>query len=62
MDTLHQKDPVCGMDVEVTAVNKSEFEGNLYYFCSKDCQEKFEKDPGLYIEKLGIRDMEHSAV
>ncbi len=27
----------------------SEHAGNRYYFCAKDCQEKFEEDPVAYI-------------
>lgn len=59
---LRQTDPVCAMQVDVSSPHKSEFEGNLYYFCSDKCLRRFEADPGLYIEKIGIRDMEHSAL
>ena len=42
-------DPVCGMDVkERSAAGQSSYEGETYYFCSKDCKTKFDKDPELY--------------
>lgn len=44
------KDPVCNMDVDETkAAAKSEFKGNVYYFCSQICKEKFVKEPEKYI-------------
>lgn len=42
------KDPVCGMDVDPAQALKVEHEGKTYYFCSKDCQEKFQKNPAQY--------------
>ena len=43
-------DPVCEMAVdEQTAAGKTEYAGQIYYFCSKDCQTNFELDPGHYI-------------
>ena len=45
------KDLVCGMDVKVDeAAATFEYKGNIYYFCSQMCREKFEKDPELYIK------------
>lgn len=45
-------DPVCGMSVEKDeAAAKSEYQGNTYYFCSKICKEKFDKDPEAYTGK-----------
>jgi len=42
-------DPVCGTTV-VTANGKSSvFEGNAYFFCSRDCREIFEAAPNLYL-------------
>ena len=44
------KDPVCGMMVDQTSASKSStWEGTKYYFCSKECQEKFEREPGSYV-------------
>lgn len=46
------KDPVCGMTVdEKTAQWVSEYKGTKYYFCSKPCKEKFDKDPEKYLAK-----------
>ncbi len=42
-------DPVCGMKVEETdAPDKLDHEGTTYYFCSTDCREEFEANPGDY--------------
>lgn len=47
-----KKDPVCSMDIEEKkAVAKSEYKGIIYYFCSKGCKEKFDKDPEKYLSK-----------
>ena len=49
------KDPVCGMDVAAgAAAGDSEFAGTTYYFCSRRCEEKFEKDPGRYAGKASV--------
>lgn len=43
------KDPVCGMNVEESkAATTSLYEGRTYYFCSKGCQTKFQKEPSKY--------------
>ncbi len=57
MDTLIlHNDPVCGKEVAADrSSEQSEFEGSIYYFCSRGCREKFERDLGLYIEKLRIQ-------
>jgi Cu(I)/Ag(I) efflux system membrane fusion protein len=45
------KDPVCGMDVDPNdAAGKVEYQGKTHYFCSLDCQQKFEKAPKQYIK------------
>lgn len=44
-------DPVCGMDVEPDkAAAASDYMGRKYYFCAETCKEKFELDPGKYLE------------
>jgi Cu2+-exporting ATPase len=46
-------DPVCGMELEPeSAHSKIEYEGYVAYFCSKNCEEKFKKDPEKYLSKL----------
>lgn len=47
------KDPSCGMDIdpaEATAGgNTASYRGTTYYFCSKSCKGKFEKEPERYL-------------
>ena len=44
------KDPVCGHTVkENEAAGKTEWAGQTYYFCSTECQERFEQDPALFL-------------
>lgn len=35
------KDPICGMDVKETTLFKAQKDGQVYYFCSAHCKEKF---------------------
>ena len=44
------KDPVCGMQVDRSALISS-YQGQTYYFCSVECKEQFEKNPENYINK-----------
>jgi YHS domain-containing protein len=49
--SAHQ-DPVCGMDIEPSkSVGKSESRGKAYFFCSRLCKEKFDKNPQQYVGK-----------
>ncbi len=55
-DSLTSKmanDPVCGMDVDITApgVMKTEYQGRTYYFCNPSCKESFQKNPANYVVK-----------
>jgi len=46
-------DPVCGMEVDPNqAYGKIEYKGITIYFCSKECQEKFKRNPERYFSKL----------
>ena len=46
------RDPVCGkVVVESRAAGKTGYAGEMFYFCSKDCQKRFEEEPGRYIGK-----------
>ncbi|MEW6504325.1 MAG: YHS domain-containing protein [Chloroflexota bacterium] len=48
--TMVAVDPVCKVEVKIeTAPFKSEFQGLIYYFCTSECQQSFEKDPHAYI-------------
>ena len=52
---LAELDPVCGMTVNpASAKGHAEHAGKTYYFCSKHCAHKFEKDPGQYLNKARI--------
>jgi Cu+-exporting ATPase len=43
------KDPVCGMTVdEKSTIDKSEFQGTTFYFCSPGCKKSFDKEPHKY--------------
>ena len=43
------RDPVCGMNVDTAGgVEKVEWAGTTYYFCSSGCKETFDKDPAKY--------------
>ena len=48
MNMGHKRDPVCGMEVNSDSKYKSEYDGELYYFCSNACKEKFEVNPIKY--------------
>ncbi len=44
-------DPVCGMEVNpASAEAQSEFGGQPFYFCSKECKRQFDLDPQRYID------------
>lgn len=44
-----QQDPVCKMQVDPQKSNeRSEYQGQTYYFCSNECKEKFDANPAQY--------------
>jgi membrane fusion protein, copper/silver efflux system len=52
------RDPVCGMKLEPKQVQSSghveKYHGELFHFCSDNCQKKFQHDPGKYADvKVG---------
>ena len=52
-DFIMVKDLVCGMDVDPkTAANKSEYKGQMYYFCSPGCKKDFDKNPEKYVKPV----------
>lgn len=51
--TSNHIDPVCGMEVDVEKGYGKMYEGNLYRFCSRDCLDKFEAEPGKYLKPQG---------
>ncbi len=50
------KDPVCGMKLGPQAVKdlayKTPYKGKIYYFCSDQCKEAFDRNPENYVRKL----------
>ena len=42
-------DPVCGMNVEIGKATKTEYGGEVYYFCCPHCQQTFESRPQEYL-------------
>jgi P-type Cu+ transporter len=52
-DTLRDVvDPVCGMTISpADAVGHAEYQGEIYYFCSLSCLERFRADPAEFLEK-----------
>jgi len=47
-------DPVCGMNVETGKAVKTEYRGEVYYFCCPHCQQKFENSPEEYLGTQSI--------
>jgi YHS domain-containing protein len=41
-------DPVCGMKLQSATAKTSAYQGQVYYFCSLNCREKFEAAPQTY--------------
>jgi len=55
------KDPVCGMDVDPkTAVDKADYQGTTYFFCSPGCKKAFEKEPQKYVGKSEVSHSGHN--
>ena len=50
MKVLLKQDPVCGMDVDPShAGDETQYGGETYYFCSRDCKDQFEHTPLAFI-------------
>jgi len=46
------RDPVCGMEVDPeSAEGRSQYQGQTYYFCCKDCKDTFDRNPQQYAEQ-----------
>lgn len=44
-------DPVCKMTIEDRdATATSVYKGTTFYFCSKNCKDRFDKDPGAFLD------------
>jgi Cu2+-exporting ATPase len=54
------EDPVCGMELEPgMAYSKTDYAGRTFYFCSKQCEEEFKKNPEKYASKSGKEPEKH---
>ncbi len=42
------KDPVCSMEVNPNNVERVDYQGKKYYFCSSICKIKFQHSPQNY--------------
>ena len=55
-------DPVCGMTVDpARAAARIEHAGNIYYFCSKGCAERFSRDPEKFLAAPAVAGMQHGS-
>src|SRR5713226_4740363 len=55
-------DPVCGMTVDpAKAAGQVNHQGKTYFFCSKGCAARFEKEPAGFLAKPGVGVMSHGS-
>ncbi len=45
-------DPICTMEVTPRTPFYSEYKGHIFYFCSQNCKELFEKNPQKYFNSI----------
>jgi YHS domain-containing protein len=45
-------DPVCGMEVDPQQGYGKMYGGELYRFCSRNCLDQFEAEPGKFLQKV----------
>lgn len=43
------RDPVCGSIVDTRGAKPTVHDGDVYYFCSRECREVFEAAPALHL-------------
>lgn len=48
-------DPVCRMTVATREARPSVYDGQVYYFCSRECREAFEAGPDQYVGRAARR-------
>lgn len=53
------QDPVCGMEIDSSNAEKTEYKGKTYYFCSESCKNKFLQDPEKFVHKDDDEHMGH---
>jgi len=47
-------DSVCGMSIRTAEAKSALYAGQIYYFCSQACREKFEAAPTNYVKAPGF--------
>lgn len=52
-------DPVCGMEIDISKAEKTEYEGKIYYFCSTSCKDKFLQEPEKFVKRDDDQHMGH---
>ncbi len=53
---MRVRDPVCGVELdEVEAAASSEYDGQVFYFCSLTCQQRFDRTPQRYVGPLSLQ-------
>ena len=51
MAKQQEMDRVCGMWIDMKGTKfTSDYQGQKYYFCAKECKEKFDQNPDLYMK------------
>ncbi len=48
----NKKDPSCGMPLTAGLEDTTQYKGQAYGFCSKECKNEFLKNPDGYIAKM----------
>lgn len=52
-------DPVCGMQVAADQGYSKMHGGRWYRFCSRKCLDKFDQDPGRYLNRERAQEEDH---
>lgn len=51
-------DPVCKSEVNpMGAEAQSEYEGVIFYFCSRACKEQFDREPLRYLDDVDLAEL-----
>ncbi|KAA3619391.1 MAG: heavy metal translocating P-type ATPase [Calditrichaeota bacterium] len=52
---MNYKDPVCGMKVNENSNHQFLYAGDVHYFCSDSCLQKFKADPQQYLSPTDVK-------
>lgn len=54
-EVLHKTiDPVCGMEVSTDSDFFTYYDGEMYYFCSQEDKDEFDRSPAEYVERQKV--------